>query len=89
LQQGFWLGAQAGEKHVGSLKVPAVMGAAGRDFHDPAGADPAFTDGHRSPFSAQRPGDVTAVANLVICCQKGDMPLSLEMAMDLTCNVFW
>jgi hypothetical protein len=44
LQQGFWRGAQAGEKQVGGLKRLVVTGAAGRDFHDPAGADPGLTD---------------------------------------------
>jgi len=53
LQQGFWRGAQAGVEprgalggliQVGGLKRLVVTGAAGRDFHDPAGADPGLTD---------------------------------------------
>ena len=53
LQLGFWRGAQAGVApkgapgeplEVGRLKGLAVTGAAGRDFHDPAGADPGLTD---------------------------------------------
>ncbi len=43
-EQGFWGGVQAGEKQVGGAKWLAVTGAAGRDFHDPAGADPGLTD---------------------------------------------
>ena len=84
LQQGFWRGAQAREKQVGRLKGLAVSGAAGRDFHDPAGADPGLTDVLWSLFGAQRPGDVAAVADLVIRCHKRDVPLSLELRSDLT-----
>ena len=83
LQQGFWRGAQTGEKKVGGAKGLAVTGADGRDFHDPAGADPALGDVLWSLFGAQRPGDVAAVANLVICCHKRDVPLSLELRSDL------
>lgn len=43
-EQGFWRCAQAGEKQEGGSKGIAVMGAAGRDFHDPAGDDPSFAD---------------------------------------------
>ena len=84
LQQGFWRGAQAREKQVDRLKVLAVTDAAGRDFHDPAGADPGLTDVLWSLFGAQRPGDVAAVADLVIRCHKRDVPLSLELRSDLT-----
>ena len=82
-QQGFWSGAQARQKQVGGAKRLAVTGAAGRDFHDPAGADPGLSDVLWSLFGAQRPGDVTAVANLVIGCHERDMPLSLELRSDL------
>ena len=36
-----------------------------------------------SLFGAQRPGDVAAVADLVIACYKRDLALSLELAADL------
>ena len=84
LQQCFWRGAQAREKQVDRLKGLAVTDAAGRDFHDPAGADPGLTDVLWSLFGAQRPGDVAAVADLVIRCQKRNEPLSLELRSDLT-----
>ena len=70
LQQCFWRGAQARQKQVGGLKRPAVRIASGRDFHDPAGADLGLTDVLWSLFGAQRPGDVAAVADLVIRCHK-------------------
>ncbi len=38
----------------------------------------------RSLFGAKRPGDVAAVANLMIRCHKRDVPLSLELRSDLT-----
>ncbi len=44
LQQGFWRGAQARQEQVDGVKGLAVPGAAGRDFHDPAGADPGLAD---------------------------------------------
>ena len=44
LQQGLWGGAQAGKKKVGGLKWLAIVGAVGRHFRDPAGADPGLAD---------------------------------------------
>jgi hypothetical protein len=82
-EQGFWRAAQARQKQVGGLKRLAVTGADGRDFHDPAGADPGLADVLWSLFGAQHPGDVAAVANLVICRHKRDVPLSLELRSDL------
>ena len=82
LQQGFWRGAQARQKQVGRLKELAVTGAAGRDLHDPAGADPGLTDVLWSLFGAQHPGDVATVADLVIRCHKRNVPLSLELRSD-------
>ena len=66
------------------LKGLAVAAAAGRDFHDPAGADPGLSDVLWSLLGAQRPGDVAAVANLVIPCPKRDLALALELRSDLT-----
>jgi len=84
LQQGFWRGAQAGEKQVGRLKGLAVTGAIGGHLHDPAGADPGLTDVLWSLFGTQRTGDVATVADLVIRCHKRDVTLSLELRSDLT-----
>jgi hypothetical protein len=84
LQQGFWGGAQAGEKQMGGLKWLAVAGACGAHLHDPAGAAPCLADVFRSLFGPQCPGDVAAVADLVIRCHKRDVALSLELAADLT-----
>ena len=84
LQQCFWRGAQARQKQVGGLKRPAATSASGRDFHDPAGADPGLADVLWSLFGAQRPGDVAAVANLVNVRHERYVPLSLELTSDLT-----
>jgi hypothetical protein len=54
LQQGFWGGAQAGEKQMGGVKRLAVTGPAGCDLHDPPGADPLIKDVLRGRFGAQR-----------------------------------
>jgi hypothetical protein len=83
LQQGCCCGAQACEKQVACLKWLAVSGIPGSYLHDPAGADPGFSDVIRCLFGAQRPGDVTAVADLVIRCHKRDLALALELAADL------
>jgi hypothetical protein len=83
LQQCFWRGAQAGEEQMGGVKGFTVAPAAGRDFHDPAGANPVLTDVLWGPFGAQRPVDVAAVANLVIGCHKRDLALALELRSDL------
>jgi len=83
LQQRFWCGAQAGEEEVNSLKGLAVAPAGGRDFHDPAGADPGLPDVLRRLFGPQGPGDVATVADLVIACQERNLALSLKLAVDL------
>ena len=83
LQQRFWRGAHTGEEQVLRLKGLAVTGAAGRDFHDPAGADPGLPDVLRRLLGPQRPGDVATVADLVIRCHKWDHALSLKLATDL------
>jgi hypothetical protein len=83
LQQGFWGGAQAGEKEVSSLKGLAVATAGGRHLDDPAGTDPGLTDVLRCLLGPQRPGDGAAVADLVIRCHERDVPLALELAEDL------
>jgi hypothetical protein len=92
LQQGFWRGAQAGVAprgapggllQVGGLKRLVVTSAAGRDFHDPAGADPGLADVLWSLLGAQSPGDVAAMTNFVIGCHNRDVKLSLELRTDL------
>ncbi len=40
-------------------------------------------------YGAQHPGDVAAVANLVIPCHKRERSLALELRSDLTNNVYW
>jgi hypothetical protein len=83
LQQRSWRGAQARQEQVGGVKGLAVTGAAGCDFHDPAGADPGLDDVLWSLLGAQRPGDSAAVTNLAIRCHERDSALALELAADL------
>ena len=83
LQQCFWCGAQAGEKQVRGLKRHAVAAPGGADLHDPAGADLGLADVIRRLFCPQAPGDVAAVADLVIRCHERDPALPLELAADL------
>jgi hypothetical protein len=92
LQQGFWGGAQAGVAPrgapgeplvVGGLKWLAITTAGGYHLHDPAGADPVLADVLRCLFCSQHPGDVAAMAYLVIPCHERDPALSLELAADL------
>lgn len=83
LQQGFWGGAQAREKHVGRLKWLAVSAAPGGYLHDPAGPDPGLANVLRCLFRTQHPGDVAAVADLVNRCHKKDLALALKLAADL------
>ncbi len=57
LQQCFWRRAQARQEQVVGVKGFAITGTAGRDFHDPAGADSDLADvlwsqpGHRKTVS--------------------------------------
>jgi hypothetical protein len=93
-EQRIWRGVQAGEKHVGTAIRLALKGVPGRVFHDPGCADPGLTDVLCSLFCTQRPGDVAAEANLVIACQKRDVPLSFEIATNLAVqrllvSVYW
>jgi len=64
-----------------------VTAAGGHDFHDPAGAGPGLGHVLRRLFGPQGPGDVAPVADLVICCHKSDLPLSLKLAADLSMEV--
>ncbi len=83
LQQCFWRRAQARQEQVVGVKGFAITGTAGRDFHDPAGADSDLADVLWSLLGAQRPGDVAAVADFVIHCHKREVTLSLELRSDL------
>jgi len=65
-QQSFWRGAQAGEKVVGGVKWLAITGALSGHIHDPVGADQNLTDFLSRLFGPQRPGDVAAMADIVI-----------------------
>ena len=65
------------------LKRFALASADGVQLHDPAGAAPGCADVLRHCFGPQRPGDVAAVADLVIGCVKRDPALALELAADL------
>jgi hypothetical protein len=88
LQHCFRGGVKARQKRECGVKGFAVTGADGRDFHDPAGADPSHADVLWSLYGAQSPGDVAAMANLVIACHERDAPLSLEPRSDLTVQSF-
>ena len=83
LQQRIWRGAQTGEEQVLRLKGLAVAAAGGHHLHDPAGADPGLTDLLRRLLGPQLPGDVAAMADLLIRCQERDLALSLKLAADL------
>jgi len=47
------------QEQVGGVNRLAVTSAAGRDFYDPAGADPGLGDLPWSLLGAQRPGDMS------------------------------
>ena len=48
------------------LKGLDVAPTGARNLHDPAGADPGLTDVLLRLFGPQRPGDVAAMADLVM-----------------------
>ncbi len=83
LQQGFWAGAQAGEKQIGGLEDPAVANAGGDHFHEPAGAAPGLTDVLRRLFGAVRPGDGTTMTLLENTYFNRDVAFPLELASNL------
>jgi len=68
---------------VGGLKRLAVASAGCLHLNDPAGAGPGLMDVLRGLFGPQPPGDVAAMADLVIRCHKRDLAFSLELAADL------
>jgi len=88
LQQRLWCGAQAGEKQVGGPKGLAVAAAVGRYLHDPARTAPGLADVLGCFLGPQRPGDVAAMADLVIHCHERDLAISLQLAADLAVKRF-
>jgi hypothetical protein len=83
LQHGFWGGPQSGEESVRGFERLAAAGADRGHLHDPAGAASSLADVLRCMFGAERPGDVAAVAFLVVRCLNRDLELSVELAADL------
>ena len=65
------------------LERLAVTAAAGDQFNHPGRPWPVHLDVLRCLLGPQRPGDVTAVADLVMRCSKRDLALSLELGIDL------
>jgi hypothetical protein len=82
-QQGFWGGAQAGDEQVPGFERLAVTAAAGQQLNDPGASRPVGFDVLRCLLGPQRPGDLAAVADLVMRCSKRDLALSLELTADL------
>jgi hypothetical protein len=82
-QQGFWGGAQAGEEQVPGAERFAITSAAGQQLNDPGTAWPIRFDVLRCLFGPQRPGDLAAMANLVMRYSKRDLALPLELGVDL------
>lgn len=68
---------------MGCPKGLTIPGAFGDHLYDPAGAaDPVSLDPLRPLFRPQGPGDVTAMAKLVIDCHEGHHAFSQELATD-------
>ena len=60
-----------------------ITDAGGGHLGDQDGAVPLGLDVHRHFLRPQRPGDVTAMANLVIGCHEMDHALSKQLICDL------
>ena len=82
-QQGFWACAEAGEKEVFGVEGLAVAGSCGGNLNNPACAEPGLTDVLRCLFRSQRPGDVPAMTDLLIHCNKRDLAYPLELMLNL------
>ena len=65
------------------LERLALTGAAGDQFNHPGRPWPGRLDGLWGLFGPHRPGDLTAVADLVMRCGERDLTLSLELPADL------
>ena len=83
LQQCFWGRPDAREKQMAGVEGFAVSLSRGDDLNDPARAQPLFTDVPWCLFRLQRPGDVAAMADLMIHCLKRDLAFPLELSLDL------
>ena len=66
-----------------SVEWQAVAPTRGDDLNEPACADPLLADVLWRLFRSQCPGDVSAMADLVIHCQKRDLAVSLKLTLDL------
>lgn len=73
---------------MGGLHWFAITHSRGDHFHDPAGAIPVLLDVIRSLFRSQVPGDVTAVADLVIRGQERHLAFSTQLIADLPVQSF-
>ena len=82
-QQRLWGGAQACDEPVRGLERLAIADPGGDHLGDPAGAMPIGLDVHRRFFRPQIPGDVTAMADLMIGCDERDVALSKQLIGDL------
>ena len=65
------------------LERLAITAAAGQQLHDPGATRPVRFDVLRCFFGPHRPGDLTAVPDLVMRCSKRDLAFPLELAADL------
>lgn len=82
-QQGFWRGAQAGEKEV-SLEGGLAGTLANDDqFDDPTAADPGLADVLRCLFGPEGPGGVAPVTMLGNRCRERDLAGVEELLADL------
>lgn len=88
-QQGFWGGADAGDKPMArGLALPLAGRRGGDHLHDPGTAGPVGLDVLRRLFGAELPGGVAAVPFLLIRCRERDVTLSLELGTDLAVEGF-
>ena len=65
------------------LERLALAGAAGDQFNHPGRPWPGLLDVLRCLLSPHRPGDLTAVPDLVMRCGERDLALPLELGVDL------
>lgn len=69
---------------MGRPKGLAVLGAAGRDFQEPAGADLCHPDVLRRLRGPQRPTDVAVMTDLLNQSHDRDLAPTPELAANLT-----
>jgi len=83
LQQGFWRGAQAGEKKVPLEGGLAMTLATDDKFNNPATAGPGLVDEVRSLFGPEYPGGVASMAAFRNHCCERDLAGVEELLADL------